>query len=235
VPEPQLVPLPPPEADRSPWRWPLLILAAVGMIAPVLYYFSSYRFGPVLEPVPPPTSASVLSQPAPSADRFDAARAIPSEQSTTFGSRDEHAATSIVPPAPLRQANTSPALPSGPSPANETAAAPPTNPGSAKASSPGKPARILSPEQITLLVRQGEQLVSAGDLVAARIVLQRAAEAGNVTAALALATTYDPVVIAKLGVIGVEGDVEKARNWYQEAERLGSAEATRRLRNLARQ
>jgi hypothetical protein len=36
-------------------------------------------------------------------------------------------------------------------------------------------------------------------------------------------------------VIGIEGDVEKARNWYQEAERLGSAEATRRLRNLARQ
>ena len=71
--------------------------------------------------------------------------------------------------------------------------------------------------------------------IAARIVFQRAAEAGDATAALALAATYDPGVLAKLGVVGMGGaDVEKARLWYQRAESFGSTEAARRLRILAR-
>jgi hypothetical protein len=31
----------------------------------------------------------------------------------------------------------------------------------------------------------------------------------------------------------MEADIDKARSWYQKAERLGSAEATRRLHILA--
>jgi TPR repeat protein len=84
-------------------------------------------------------------------------------------------------------------------------------------------------------MKQGEQLVAAGDLVAARIVFQRAAEGGDVAGAVALAATYDPTVLTSLGVVGIEGDVEKARGWYQKAESMGSAEATRRLRILAKQ
>jgi TPR repeat protein len=94
--------------------------------------------------------------------------------------------------------------------------------------------RALDPEEIKLLIKQGEQFVATGDLVTARTVLQRAAQAGDATAAVALGATYDPTVLAKLGVLGMGGaDVEQARRWYQQAESLGSAEATKQLRVLA--
>jgi hypothetical protein len=45
--------------------------------------------------------------------------------------------------------------------------------------------------------------------------------------------SYDPNVLAKLGVVGMAADVEKARSWYRKAESFGSAEASRRLNALA--
>ncbi len=84
-----------------------------------------------------------------------------------------------------------------------------------------------------VLMKQGEQLIAAGDVVTARTVLQRAAEAGNAGAAMALGATYDPNVLAKLGVVGVSADVGKARSWYQRAETLGSPDARGRLNVLA--
>jgi len=67
----------------------------------------------------------------------------------------------------------------------------------------------------------------------ARLVFQRAAEGGNAVAALALGATYDPVVLASLGVRGVDADVAKARTWYQRAKDFGEPEASRRLDVLA--
>ena len=96
-----------------------------------------------------------------------------------------------------------------------------------------KATRVLDPEEIKLLMQQGEQFIAAGDVVTARIVFRRAAEAGDAGAAVALGATYDPIVLTKLGVVGLGADVEKARIWYQKAESLGSAEATRRLATLA--
>src|SRR5262245_21626662 len=55
------------------------------------------------------------------------------------------------------------------------------------------PIRRLDREEIAILLKRGEQLVAAGDYGSARLVLQRAAEAGDVNAAFALATTYDPI------------------------------------------
>ena len=52
-------------------------------------------------------------------------------------------------------------------------------------------------------------------------------------AALALAATWDPLMLSKLGVLGVDTDVEKARRWYRKAESLGAAQADERLRALA--
>jgi len=82
-------------------------------------------------------------------------------------------------------------------------------------------------------MRQGEQFIASGDVVTARIVFQRAAEAGDADAAVALGATYDPIVLANLGVAGLSANVEKARIGYQKAESLGSTEATRRLAILA--
>jgi hypothetical protein len=102
-----------------------------------------------------------------------------------------------------------------------------------QAPSPGKVIRALDPEEIQVLTRQGEQFAAAGDLVTARILLQRAAEAGDATAAIALGATYDPNVLAKLGVVGMNADVEKARSWYRKAESFGSPDASQRLNALA--
>src|SRR5262249_33205090 len=77
-----------------------------------------------------------------------------------------------------------------------------------------KATRVLDPDEITLLMKQGEQFIAAGDVVTARIVFQRAAEAGDADAALALGATYDPIVLANLGVAGLGANVEKARIWY---------------------
>jgi hypothetical protein len=96
-----------------------------------------------------------------------------------------------------------------------------------------KAVRTLDPDELKFLIRQGEQFASAGDLVTARALFQRAAEAGDATAAMALGATYDPNVLAKLGVIGMGADVEKARSWYQRAESQGLAQATRQLQALA--
>jgi TPR repeat protein len=96
-----------------------------------------------------------------------------------------------------------------------------------------KAGRVLDPEEIKLLMKQGEQLIAAGDVATARTVLQRAADAGDANAAMALGATYDPNVLARLGVVGVNAELEKARSWYQKAETLGSPDARRRLDLLA--
>ena len=96
-----------------------------------------------------------------------------------------------------------------------------------------KSRHVLAPEEIELLMKQGEQMIAAGDVATARTVLQRAADAGDANAAMALGATYDPNVLARLGVVGVSAEVEKARSWYQKAETLGSPDARRRLDLLA--
>jgi hypothetical protein len=98
---------------------------------------------------------------------------------------------------------------------------------------PPKPERELDPETIKLLLQQGEQFVASGDLVSARQVYRKAAEAGNAAAALALGATFDPVVLAKIGVRGMGADIEKARSWYEKAKEFGSPDAPRRLELLA--
>lgn len=97
------------------------------------------------------------------------------------------------------------------------------------------PARQLDAEEIAGLLKRGEQLVVTGDLAGARLLLQRAAEAQNARAALALAATYDPYVLGKLGVYGFRPDAEKARKWYERAKAFGSPEAGKRLEQLAAQ
>ena len=96
-----------------------------------------------------------------------------------------------------------------------------------------KASRVLDPEAIELLMKQGQQLIAVGDVATARTVLQRAADAGDADAAMALGGTYDPNVLARLGVVGVSAEAEKARSWYQKAETLGSPDARRRLDLLA--
>jgi TPR repeat protein len=76
-------------------------------------------------------------------------------------------------------------------------------------------------------------LIASGDLAAARLVLRRAAAAGDARAAMTLAQTYDPAILEKLGVHGVVPDLAMARGWYEKAKQFGATEATQRLELLA--
>ena len=58
--------------------------------------------------------------------------------------------------------------------------------------------QLLDPDQIAGLLKRGGELMAAGDISLARLVLKRAAEAGIASAALELGATYDPFVIKEL-------------------------------------
>jgi hypothetical protein len=94
--------------------------------------------------------------------------------------------------------------------------------------------RALDPGEIAVLVTRGQELLATGDIVAARVVLVRAAEANDPKAALAVAATYDPIMLEKIGVFGTHvSDISLARSWYEKAKEFGSQEAPRRLEMLA--
>jgi hypothetical protein len=93
--------------------------------------------------------------------------------------------------------------------------------------------RTIDSEEIEVLVRRGQDLLSAGDIAAARVVLLRAAKARDPQAALALAGTFDPIVLKKIGAYGISvADISLARSWYEKAWEFGSAKAPRRLEML---
>jgi hypothetical protein len=98
---------------------------------------------------------------------------------------------------------------------------------------PADAIRHLDPSEIASSLRRADDLIASGDLAAARLVLRRAANAGDARAAMTLAGTYDPAILEKLGVHGFVPDVAMARVWYEKAKKFGSAEAPQRLEQLA--
>jgi hypothetical protein len=82
--------------------------------------------------------------------------------------------------------------------------------------------------EFTFLMKRGAELMANRDISAARMMFQRAAETGDPRAALALAETYDPLVLDKLGATGIKPDIALARQWYEKAEALGSTVAPKR-------
>ena len=98
---------------------------------------------------------------------------------------------------------------------------------------PGDAIHRLDPNEIASSLRRADDLIASGDLAAARLVLRRAANAGDARAAMTLAGTYDPAILEKLGVHGFVPDVAMARVWYEKAKKFGSAEAPQRLELLA--
>jgi hypothetical protein len=83
----------------------------------------------------------------------------------------------------------------------------------------------LDASEIAALLKRAESLVGSGDLAAARLVLRRAAEAGDARAAMMLGGTYDPTVLDKLGVHGLVPDLTMARSWYDKAKRFAAVGA----------
>jgi TPR repeat protein len=79
------------------------------------------------------------------------------------------------------------------------------------------------------LMTRANLLLNQGDVAAARVVLDHAAETGDARALFALAETYDPLMLSGWGTLGTRGDVAKARELYAKAFSGGVQEAKDRL------
>jgi hypothetical protein len=94
----------------------------------------------------------------------------------------------------------------------------------------------LTPEdrqRATRLLQKGEEHLAEGNVSAARLMFERAADVGLAQAAMALAATFDATELARLSVRGgIQPDAKEARRWYERALQLGAADAEPRLRRL---
>jgi hypothetical protein len=133
-----------------------------------------------------------------------------------------------APPTPTREAiatayqNALQSQASAPAPAPVVAAQP----------APPPPAKTLDADTLAGLMTRAKSLLAVGDIVAARLLLERAANAQDATAAFLLGQTYDPAVLGTNDSRRIAADATAARDWYQKAAALGSAEARQRLTQL---
>jgi hypothetical protein len=93
----------------------------------------------------------------------------------------------------------------------------------------------LLPTEIVALVTRGDGFLTAGDIASARLFYERAADAGNGSAALRLGATFDPGFLSRAGIRGITGDPAQAASWYRRARELGDAAAADRLKGLDQQ
>jgi hypothetical protein len=94
------------------------------------------------------------------------------------------------------------------------------------------PARRLDADELAALLKRANSLIAIGDIVPARLLLERAADAQEAGAALLLAQTYDPAVLGTPDARSITRDPATARAWYQKAAQLGSKDARRRLAQM---
>jgi hypothetical protein len=133
-------------------------------------------------------------------------------------------------PAPVQSP-----LPAIPIPA-PPAAAPVAVPVPALAASPPAPAPAPEPlrqasapslprDEIEGYLAKGERMLKAGDIAAARLFFSRAAEAGEVRGALAMARSFDAETLRTLPVYGLQPNPQEAARWYAKAKDLGPTAA----------
>jgi len=79
---------------------------------------------------------------------------------------------------------------------------------------------------------RGLVALAKGDLSSARVYLTRAADAGDPRAFVALADTYDPTILAKLGVVCAPGDSQRAKDYLVKAAAAGVVAARDRMAAL---
>ena len=100
---------------------------------------------------------------------------------------------------------------------------------------PAPPAPAVTPqdrERAQRLMNKGDAQLEEGNVSAARLLYERAAEAGLAQAAMALAATFDAAEFARLKLRGIDADAKEARRWYERARQLGAADAEERLRRI---
>ena len=152
---------------------------------------------------------------------------IPLPQITVSVSREDNAAQSgELPRAPLAGKQVA-ALPASTATPPQAAPARPSPP-----STVGTASRAPVNPEIESFLKRGHDLLASGDINGGRLLLMRAAEAGEARASYALGNSYDAALMGYLGISGVAPDPVKARDWYTKAAAQGSQEASRRLERM---
>ena len=82
-----------------------------------------------------------------------------------------------------------------------------------------------------ILLDRGNAAMADGDITAARLLFQRAADAGSAEAAHALGTTYDVQSLLAVGARATYANPVLAAAWYSRASELASDAAKRSLPN----
>jgi hypothetical protein len=129
-------------------------------------------------------------------------------------------AETIAPPPPSPVATAPASTDAVKSGVGVTVAAPQPAPAAKPEPVAGPP---LTAKETKALLSRGNALLDQGDVAGARLLLEYAAQRGSKEAMVMLAKSYDPDYLAKLGVLGVRADAEKASHWYDRAENTASS------------
>jgi hypothetical protein len=179
-------------------------------------------------PAAPPrqsAAAAVANTPAMVAGPTLATAAAPSRDEIALALKTAH--QNLAPAETPQPVTTVAAAPAATTPVAATPAA-----AAPAAVAPQPAARRMDADELANLMARARSLLSSGDISPARLLLERAAEAQEASAALMLAQTYDPTVLGTQDIRNITPDPALARSWYQRAAQLGSADAQRRLSQL---
>jgi hypothetical protein len=90
----------------------------------------------------------------------------------------------------------------------------------------------FSAAEIAGLLARGDWLFATGNVASARLLYERAADAGEARAAVRLGETFDPVYLDYSHLRGLHGDPGTAVFWYRRARNLGATGVASRLNKL---
>jgi TPR repeat protein len=168
--------------------------------------------------VPPPTQRGAPTRDE-IASAFKTARQSPPDVAAPSPAAAPAAAAPVV-PAPVA------AAPAPAAPVNVATIAP------APAVSAAPAVRRIDPDELAALLKRAKGLMAIGDIEPARLLLKRAADTQEPSAAFLLAETYDPAVLGRQDMRSITPDPARAREWYQKAAAYGSREAQQRLSQM---
>ncbi|CAL79057.1 conserved hypothetical protein [Bradyrhizobium sp. ORS 278] len=222
--DPVVMPLPPEDMDKaSPLGLVIKISAAVGiaasialMVANMVAVDGSGTAAAGKGPMMPSTVLESLAQIDP-AEAKVAQDDPPQTVASLATPSTTEAATRSWPAAP----QSPPSMTAAPPAASSQPSPPPV--------ATSRPTIPLPRDEVDSLMKRGRDLLAAGDVASARLILTRLSDAGIADASLLLARTYDPNELTKSRLLGAVPDAARARTWYLRAAEQGSPEANRRI------
>jgi hypothetical protein len=111
----------------------------------------------------------------------------------------------------------------------------PTTPAPQMQAQGGTAQSAASQSMIGLLTQRGDAALAVGDIIAARLLYERAATMGSATAAIAAGKTYDLDFLVRADTHGIRPDAAAAATWYRKAVALGDPSARTLLARLGLQ